>query len=106
MERKLLKGGGVHTGWERCNIFPLAGPDLRQGLGPVRLGLKEKPAPWGGESLAAPTPTAKSLPALVSSEWPANCSCIPAASTSVTAHRVQTALTPVSLSIRFLFLLG
>ena len=63
----------MHTGWERCNIVPLAGPDLRQGLGPVRLGLKEKPAPWGGESLAAPTPTAKSLPALVSSEWPANC---------------------------------
>lgn len=60
MERKLLKGGGVHTGRERCNIFPLAGPDLRQGLGPARLGLKEKPAPWGGESLAAPTPTAKS----------------------------------------------
>ena len=73
-----------------------------------RLGLKEKLAPWGGDSLAAPTPTAKSLPALVSSDWPstASGSCIPVASTSVIAHRTQTALSLVSLGIRFLFLLG
>ena len=48
-------------------------PPHTRSLGPVEARIKGKVGALGGERLAAPTPTAKSLPALVSSDWPANC---------------------------------
>lgn len=109
MQRKLLKGGGVHTGRERCNRFPFAGPDLRLGLGPVEARIKGKAGALGWRQSSGPHP----LLLRVSQPWSpqigppaASGPCIPVASTSVTAHRTQTALSLVSLGIKFLFLVG